>query len=364
MRLSLQHGFFAAAAFASFVAAPVCAQKAVFVTDFHSAVPVVSDYTANGHFRRGTTSHVQIVKDLIDFVPFDQVKTATGGITISGIANGKTSAGTGFIGFNVNVPAAQTLGSTVTIDVGLLDHYKFIVLHEGLIGAAPTITPDPSTVTGGTPITIAVTGTDFGTPAVAGMACHTIVPGAASGTSFTFTVTRNAGCTNNGPFSFVLNGSGTSDVSPYSTTAHVSSFAFSSYRTITPPPPPPPPCASVPGLGAPAVTSPTTGQRFEFVQGTTSPQSLTLRWSNITNTNQAAPNNEFIVVLTKTDGFAKVSTRDLINTVTSKDSSLVVGQQITRNFLLPGAYQLSIRARNCGDFGPITNVAFQLTFRQ
>jgi hypothetical protein len=360
MRLFPQHRLLAAAIFSLLGAVPLCAQG-VFVTDFHSLTAGFFDLSATAHLRRGTTSNVQIVKDLIDLVPFDQVKTSTSGVTISGISNGRTSAGKGFIQFSVTVPATQSLGSTVTIDIGLLDHYKFLVLRKGLIAATPTMTPDPSTVAAGTAVAITVTGTDFGTPSLTGMTCHTIVPGATSSTSFTASVTRNANCTNNGPFGFVVNGTGSSDVQPYATSTHVTSFAFPAYKTL---PPPPPPCVSAPGIGAPVVTSPTNGQRFEFVQGTTSPQSLTMRWNSITNTNQAAPNNEFIVVLTKTDGIIRTTTRDLSNTVTSKDSLLVTALAITRNFVLPGAYQLSIRARNCGDFGPITNVAFQLTFRQ
>ena len=72
-----------------------------------------------------------------------------------------------------------------------------------------------------------------------------------------------------------------------------------------------------------------------------------------------------IVVLTRTDATTTLKAeKTLITAVATKDSSLVVATSLTRNFLLPGAYQLSIRARNCGDFGPIAISTFQLTFRQ
>jgi hypothetical protein len=340
--------------------APQARAQGIFVTDFHSTTASFYDLTATGHLRRGTTSNVQIVKDLIDLVPFDQIKTSTSGVTLSGKTNGRTSAGKGFIAFSLAVSATQTLGSTVTVDVGLLDHFKFTVRREGLISNV-TFTPDPATVSAGTAITINGTGSDFGTPALTAIQCHTVTTGASTATTFSATATRSVTCANSGPYGFSVNGTGANDAPIYATSNHLIGFSLASYKAL---PPPLPPCQSAPGIGTPTVTSPTNGQRFEFVSGTASPQSLTVRWSNITSSNQAAPNNEFIVVLTRTDATSTLKNeRTLIPAVTTKDSSLVVGTVLTKNFVLPGSYQLSIRARNCGDFGPITATTFQLTFR-
>lgn len=362
MRLSLQLRVIAGLTLFVLVAQEGRAQgPGTFVTDFHSTTASFYDLTATGRLRRGTTSSVQIIKDLIDLVPFDQIKTSTGGVTISNKSNGRTSAGKGFIQFSLFVSSTQSLGSTVTIDVGLLDHFKFTVLREGLISNV-TFTPDPATVSAGTAIVINGVGSDFGTPAFTTLPCHTVTMGTTSATAFTATATRSFTCANSGPYGFSVNGTGTNDAPIYATGSHQIGFSLASYKAL---PPPPPPCQSVPGIGSPVVTSPTSGQRFEFVQGTTSPQSLTVRWNLLTNSNQAAPNSEFIVVLTRTDATTTLKAeKTLITAVATKDSSLVVATSLTRNFLLPGAYQLSIRARNCGDFGPIAISTFQLTFRQ
>ena len=187
------------------------AQEGVTVTDF--AGSTATSLTSTGSLRRGTTSTVKIVKNLIDLVP-DGTITLTGGGTRGSVTHGRTNSGTGFISMPITVSSGQNPGSTITLNVGLTDHYAFLVTREGLI-ATVAFQPDPKTVTGGTPIKVTITGTDFGRPAIIitsqqGGGCHTVTVNTLSSTTLTATLTRNGGgCASFlGPFNLSLSGGG------------------------------------------------------------------------------------------------------------------------------------------------------------
>jgi len=110
-------------------------------------------------------------------------------------------------------------------------------------------------------------------------------------------------------------------------------------------------CASVPGIGAPVITSPANGQVFAFAAGANANQSMTIRWNLLTNSQQPAPNNEWLV--SAPIAFQKGAAL----------STTVQGTQFTRTFPLPGTYTVSVRAKNCGETAPSTTVSFELKFQ-
>lgn len=300
--------------------------------------------------RRGVTSNAQIIKDLIDLVPFNMVSISGGG-TISSINNGRTSSGKGFIRMNVTVPSGQSLGSIITLKVGLTDQFRFRAVHRGQVSSA-TASPQPSTITAGTPFTVTVQGTDLGNPVVqtTGLPCHTIAESNRSNTSVRFTLTRLATCTSS-QFSFRLTpGAGGNEAPSYPlATGSPAGFSFS-YLT----PPVGLACSSQPSIGAPRITTPAAGQVLVFGSGTSSPTNIVVRWDSVTATNVAAPNNEWIVsrqvrtTVSRTQptfGFTTVSTE-------------VRGLSIALPFTIPGTHTVSIRAKNCGTAAPSSSVTF------
>src|SRR5512146_652678 len=83
------------------------AQDGITVIDFSnsSAGGVTIGLSSTGKLRRGVTSTVMIVKNLIDLVPDGQINVSGGGSLASGITHGHTSSGEGFISMKVSVPA-------------------------------------------------------------------------------------------------------------------------------------------------------------------------------------------------------------------------------------------------------------------
>jgi hypothetical protein len=328
--------------------AAVGAQNIV-VDDFGSGTTSYSA-TTTVPLRRGVTTNVQIIKDLIDLVPFNLVSISGGG-TISSISNGRTSSGKGFIRMNIAVPSGQSTGSTITLKVGLSDQFKFRAVHRGLVTSVASA-PQPSTITPGTPFVVTVQGTDLGNPVVRAIPCHSIAESNRTNTSVRFTLTRGATCANTS-FSFNLApGTGSGEAPSYPLASGiVSGFAFA----YQPPPPSGLACASVPGIGQPIVRTPVAGQTLVFGSGTSSPTNILVRWDSLTNSQTAAPLNEWIVTrrvqsvrrtsVTSLTGFTDVQTE-------------VRGLSVLLPFTVPGTQSVSIRAKNCGTTAPTTTVSF------
>jgi len=322
------------------------AQEGILVTDFSTPhTPVTYPLAGPAKVRRGVTSTVEIVKNLIDLVPFDQIKIHSGPTTISSISNGRTSAsGTGFIRMSMTVPSGLTAGSTVTLDVGFLDHFSFTVLHEGQLSNAPALSPSPGTVVAGSAITVTGHGVDFGSPNVVAI-CHNVTMGSHDGDSFTATLVRSstAGCvSNNGPFTFSVHGSGTGDPTIYSTVGGTTSFQIPAYQI--PAPPPGLACASVPNIDGPVITRPVNQQVFSFAQGANARQQINVIWHKKTTSEQSAPNNDWLVSIAGL-------------TTTVRDTVF------SQAYLVPGTYTLTIRAKNCDTPAQSSSVSFSLKFQ-
>lgn len=307
---------------------------------------------ANGtlpRIRRGITSRVTIIKDLIDFVPFGLVSVSGTGVTIGALSNGKRSSGTGFIAMDVTVPAGFNTGSNITLNVGLSDRFNLRVVNRGLVSSI-TANPLPSTIQAGTPWTATVSGTDLGglVPYFAVGTCHTTGAPNRSPDVVTFTVTRQATCGTN---SFVLNvdRSATNDPPKYVTSAGQAPALGFSY---IPPPPVGVTCISNPGVGAPSIQAPAQGQAIVFASGTPSPRNITIRWDSLTLTQQAAPNNEWIVSYTPPSSFLRVlpGAKPITTTVRALSTRLA--------FDIPGTHTISIRAKNCGQSAPTASRTF------
>jgi hypothetical protein len=352
MRTALLRLTTLAAALVSLSPPMLQAQEGIFVTDFSTPHgPVTYPLAGPAKARRGVTSTVEIVKNLIDLVPFDQIKIHSGPTTISGISNGRTtSSGTGFIRMSMTVPAGVSPGSTVTLDVGFLDHFNFTVEHTGQLSAAPSFTPSPTTVVAGTQIVVNGSGVDFGTPSILAL-CHSVVMGAHDQDSFTATLTRQSSGTcssNNGPFALSIHGSGTGDPSLYATSQGVTSFSLPAY--FIPPPPPGLTCSSVPNIGPPNIIRPVDQQVFEFATGANASQQVSIVWSKHTANSQLAPNNDWIVSVPSD------------RTVTGSINITIRDTVVTRAYVVPGTYTVSIRAKNCDTSAASKSVTFGLKF--
>jgi hypothetical protein len=326
------------------------AQEGIFVTDFAGTAPQQYSLAGPAKIRRGVTSTVQIVKNLIDLVPFDQIKVHSGPTTIAQKTNGRTSSGTGFIQFTLIVPPGPTqqIGSTITIDVGFFDHFNFTVERMGMI-ANPQLVENPATVVAGTQIHITVAATDIGTPEIL-MHCHSATINQA-GNSFTATVTRLSTPTcssTNGPFTFGVHGTAPGDPSVFATSAGVRNFPFPAY--LVPPPPLRATCASVPGIGRPLIVRPLNQQVIEFPAGATARQEVAVVWGSRAEGSQVAPNNDWIVTLV---GATPLDNR----TQTVRDTVF------QHAYPLPGTYTVTVRARNCDTDSPSSSVSFQLKFQ-
>ena len=346
------------------LAPAVLPAQEILVFDF--ATGTVGNRTGiagTGVLRRGTTSTVRVVKNFIDLVPNELINVSGGGSISGSITHSRTTGGMGFIEMKIAVPSSQNPGSTITLNVGTSDHFPFKVVRKGLIGER-TFSSNPTTLNGGTPFNLTVTGEDLSSDAqLSAVTCHTAAPiGPRNETGFATTLTKTTNTTNCtvgniGPFSFAVTSSGTNDPSVYATSTGTKTFTFGPYIA---PPPSGVVCTSVPGIGAPNVVTPANGQRIVFGAGASATQAITMRWNRRTqSTNSLAPNNEWIVTLP--DQTARSSTS--ITTVIQPGTTTTVSDtSLTTNFRVPGSYTVRIRARNCGADAPTTTFSFQLGF--
>lgn len=326
------------------------AQDGITVTDFSNATRggVTIGLTNTGKLRRGVTSTVMIVKNLIDLVPDGQISVSGGGSLASGITHGHTSSGEGFISMKVSVPSAQSINSTITINVGLLDHFNFLAVHRAQVSAI-SFNPNPTTIQGGTAFVLTVTGTDFGSPnlTLGGTACHTASNVTRTATTFSATLQRISTCTNLGPFGFTLSSTASGEPGFYAEGNGTFSFTFGPYVA---PPPTGVACVSAPGIGAPVITAPKNNSLISFFSGSGSPQTVTIVWDRNTSNSVAAPDNEWLVTVpTSKIGFS--STLD------------IVGTSVSPKFAVPGTYTVTVRAKNCGASAPTAFVTFSLKFQ-
>jgi hypothetical protein len=247
---------------------------------------------------------------------------------------------------SMKVPAGVEAGSTVTLDVGFLDHFNFTVLHTGKLSEAPRFLPSPSTVVAGTEVVVELNnGVDFGNPTIVAI-CHTeSSPASNPPTNFSASLKRQSSgsCgTNNGPFSLSVHGSGTGDPTVYATDAGTTTFTVPAY--LVPPVQQQLTCASVPNISAPIITRPTNEQLFTFAQRADARQNLSVVWAKRTRNSQLAPNNDWIVTL---DGTG-TTIRDTV---------------FTHAYPVPGTYTVSVRAKNCDTTAGSASVSFTLKFQ-
>lgn len=326
------------------------AQDGITVTDFSNSASggVTIGLTSTGKLRRGVASTVMIVKNLIDLVPDGQISVSGGGSLASAITHGHTSSGEGFISMKVSVPSGQAINSTITINVGLLDHFNFLAVHRGQISTI-AFNPNPTTIQGGTPFVLTVTGTDFGAPnlQINGTACHSISNVTRTATSVSATLTRLATCTNLGPFGYTLSSTASGEPGFYAEGTGAFSFTFGPYVA---PPPTGVACVTVPNIGAPVITAPTNNSSISFFTASGSPQAITIAWNRNTANNTAAPNNEWLVTVPT----SKIGFNDVLD---------IVGTSISPKLAVPGAYTISVRAKNCGTSSPSASVSFTLKFQ-
>jgi hypothetical protein len=326
------------------------AQDGITVLDFSNSSRggVTTSLTGTGKLRRGVTSTVVIVKNLVDLVPDAQINVSGGGSLASGITHGHTSAGEGFISMKVAVPAGQAINSTITINVGLLDHFNFSTVHRAQISAV-SFNPNPTTVQGGTPFVLTITGTDFGTPTLtlAGTACHSTSSITQAATTFSATLQRLSTCTSLGPFGFTLSSTASGEPGFYAEGNGTFSFTFGPYVA---PAPTGVACVSAPNIGAPVITNPVNNSAISFFTASGSPQTVTITWSRTTANNVEAPGNEWLVTVPT----AKVGFTESLD---------IVGTSISPRLAVPGTYSVSVRAKNCGTSAPAANVTFSLKFQ-
>ncbi|MEW5916992.1 MAG: hypothetical protein AB1762_11325 [Gemmatimonadota bacterium] len=312
---------------------------------------------ARPKIRRGMTSRVTIVKDLIDLVPFQTISVTGTGVRIANLSNGRTSASTGFLAMDVTVPATFNTNSTITLNVGLSDRFVMSVVHRGLVSAI-VATPQPSTLQAGTPWVATVRGTDLGTP-VANLgpaACHNAPTASHFTDSVRFTLVRQATCSTNS-FTLRIDPSASDDPPKYALASGNTPVLGFSY---IPPPPSGVQCVSNPGLSAPVITAPGNLQTIVFASATPSPTNIVIRWDSLTNTGQPVPNNEWIVSqvpLNTTIGGS------LLNGGSPKGSTFTL-KALSRTFSLaiPGTYKFTVRPKNCGQNALAAAVQFTIRY--
>jgi hypothetical protein len=335
--------------------APVAAGAQNIVIDDFGSGTTSFPATSTVPLRRGVTTNVQIIKDLIDLVPFNLVSISGGG-TISSISNGRTSSGKGFIRMNIAVPSGQSTGSTITLKVGLSDQFRFSAVHRGLISSVVS-TPQPATIVPGTPFIVAVQGTDLGNVSVRAIPCHSIVASNRTNSSVRFTLTHAGTCPNTSYAFALVPGTGTAEAPSYPLASGVASgFAFA----YQPPPPVGLACSSAPGIGQTRITAPTAGQTLFFRSGTSSPTNILVRWDSLTNSQVAAPLNEWIVTrrVQSTRGTSVPSLAGFIDVQTE-----VRGLSVSLPFSVPGTQSVSVRAKNCGVAAPAATLSFTTAFQ-
>jgi hypothetical protein len=342
------------------ILSPPALRAQVLVFDFSTGtVGTQTSLTGTGRLRRGVTSSVRVVKNFIDLVPDGLISVSGGGSITGAITHGRTRSGTGFIEAKIAVPAGQTLGSTVTLNVGTSDRFPFRVLRKGLLTSV-TFSPNPTTLNGGVPFTVNVAGDDLGTgPQIQPVTCHTAAAGARSNTAFATTltkVTNTTGCgsSNVGPFNFTIRSTTTNEPAVYATSTGTKSFAFGPYVA-----PVGVACTSVPGIGAPVITRPADGQRIVFGAGAATTQSIAIFWNKRTQPGSLlAPLNEWLVSLPALSG----KQSSLISISQPSITTTVVDTVKVASLTVPGTYTVRIRAKNCGATAPTTSITFQLSF--
>jgi hypothetical protein len=301
--------------------------------------------------RRGGKTTVQIIKDLIDLVPFDQVSMLGGG-TLDNISNGRTQngQGMGFISMDITLPSARTVGALFTVKVGLIDRYTFKVVHRGEV-ASITRTPDPSTIAVTTPWVAAVQGTDIGDVIIRPINCHTINHAGRTANAVTVTLTRSATC-NTTAYGVALGGTTGNDAPNYRN-ANGQDVAFQFQYA-----PAGVACVSQPSIGATTIRQPQTSQVLQFRPATSSPTNVTIAWDSLTNGTVPAPNNEWLV----TEGNA--APIGAIGGIGNKGFTRTVRGLSTRlSLAIPGTYRVTIKAKNCGQSAPAASVTFSLAYQ-
>lgn len=306
--------------------------------------------TATVPLRRGVTTRVHVVKDFIDLVSFESVSMSGGG-TISQLANGRTTNGMGFIAMNVAVPASQDPGSTITLKVGGSDVFKFKAVHRGLIaGIAKSV--EPETIVSGTPWSATITGTDIGGVELNGLSCHSVVYSGRTANAVVATLSRRSPCTVN-TYGFNLKDAAVNDPPTYALAngTPVPSVPFSYLPAGVA-------CISHPNMGVPTIRQPQGGQVFSFLPGTVSPTSVTVSWDSLSNTQAAAPNNEFIVTTQLQRVLSSaVFERPAITTTT------VRGLSRSLSFAIPGVYVVTVKAKNCDQNATPATMTFSMRYQ-
>ncbi len=341
-----------AAAFALAVCAPSVALNAqqanqIGVNDFANADRTYT-HSTTVPLRRGEVSTVTIVKDFIDLVSFNDVRLEGSG-TMSVVGNGRINGGTGmgFLRVRITLGAGVGIGNAVTLKVGSQDTFRFRAVHRGLLTTV-TRTPEPSTVAGTTPWVTRVVGVDLGNAELLAMNCHTITYSNRTADAFSATATRANTCNTTNFGARVEPSSDTDAPSMVNASGNTVSFQFSYLAAGLA-------CVSTPGIGAPVLTQPQQGQVFNFLPGTPGTANVTFSWNFTTQTNTAAPNNEWI--LTRELG-AKAS--GLSGFITSK---VVDGLTTTFSVGVPGTHTFTLRAKNCGQPAPSTTVQFSTRYQ-
>ncbi|MBL0169913.1 MAG: hypothetical protein IPP90_04140 [Gemmatimonadaceae bacterium] len=342
-------------AFAVVLFAPaVSPAQGIKVHDFATGTgDAFYELSGSPELRRQHTSTVRIIKDLIDLVPFDQVKAT--GASLSAISNGRTTGSggrqVGYIEMNVNVPSSASAGGTVQIAVGFSDKFTFKVVRKGLIENV-TFNPVPSTVQVGAPIVMTATGVDFGTPNVVRLACHTVTNVSRGGTqanaTFTATLTRSSSCsTNPSTYLFGIESTASSDPNTYTQSNADGTWDFH-YAAA---PPTGVTCVSNPSIGAPAMTAPVNGSTISFAAASTSPTGITVRWSLADRSGQqGAPLNEYLLTVRHSGG------RTL-------EARTVTGLSAVVTVPIGATVTIDLRAKNCGEPSPTSSLTFTTKYQ-
>jgi hypothetical protein len=310
------------------------------------------------YIRRGRTSSVEIVKDLIDLVPFGMISVSGGGAFISGFQNGRTAQGTGFLRLSMGVPETTAVGTIITLSVGLTDRFEFNVVRTAIVTSL-TRNPDPSTIVPTTPWLATFQGTDIGAPELdlSRLQCHAAREEARTNNSFAVTLTSAEPCSAAG-FILVLRAIPGQTPTQY----RFNNGAPATFSFVYAPEGPV--CTSIANLqAAPVVTNPANGQLIVFGPSTVSPTQITLRWEALLQPGQIQPPlNEFIVTRQVPRATSPlVNEQGLAGPVIVSET--VGGTSKTYSFAIPGTYTFSVRAKNCGDSAPSTTVTFTTRYQ-
>lgn len=287
---------------------------------------------------------MQITKDFIDLVSFQNI-ALTGGGTLSLLRNGRVNGnGMGFIAMSITVPAGHNVGSTITLVVGSQDRFTFRVVHRGEI-ATIAKTPDPATIAVRTPWVATIQGTDIG-GVVVNPQCHTVTHTGRTANAVTVTLTHNATCSTTS-FGIALRGSSSNDPPSYNlASGALLGFQFAYLPAGVA-------CISQTNLGQPTIQAPQTGQTLFFRSGTLSPVTVRISWDSLTASTAPAPNNEWIVTM--------LSQRSALPG--NPNSFTVKGLSTSLGFALPDTHRVTVRAKNCGLSAPSATLNFSTLFQ-